>query len=288
MRKQLFLFFTVIAISLQVHAILPSNIRFHNEHTDTARINQILAETSKKEFNNSHERILFIARQFIGTPYVANTLEHGNEILTINMSELDCTTFVETVMALARTAAEGRMSWRDYAHSLQLLRYRNGKINGYASRLHYISDWIIDNSHRGNLKEATSSIPNSDYSVKTIDFMTSHRDLYKALSDSCEFEKLKNIEVGYRSHRFPYIKREKIAKNATYNALQEGDIVALTCRTQGLDVSHLGIIFKINGIPHLLHASSKAKAVIEDPLPLSDYLRRSRSLTGIRVIRLSE
>lgn len=282
------LFFTIIFLSLQSHAAYTSNIRFHNEQTDTTKINQILAETSKKDFNTPQERVLFIARQFIGIPYVANTLEHDNESLTINMSELDCTTFVETVMALARTAGEGRMSWRDYAHNLQLLRYRNGDINGYASRLHYISDWIIDNSHRGNVKEVTSSIPNSDYQIKTIDFMTSNRGSYKALSDSCEFDRIKSIEVGYRSHRFPYIKREKTAKKATYNALQEGDVVALTCRTQGLDVSHLGIIFKIDGIPHLLHASSKAKAVIEDPLPLHEYLRRSRSLTGIRVIRMNE
>lgn len=286
MRKYLYLLLAIIILSLQSNAMHPGSIRFHNEHNDTTKINQILAKTTKEKLNNPHDLVLFIARQFIGTPYVANTLEHDEELLTINTSELDCTTFVETVMALARTVSEGRMSWRDYAHNLQLLRYRNGSINGYASRLHYISDWIIDNSHRGNFKEATSLIPNSDYQIKTIDFMTSNRNLYKSLSDSCELERLKNIEIGYRSHRFPYIKREKLTKKATYNSLQEGDIVALTCHTKGLDVSHLGIIFKINGIPHLLHASLKAKAVIEDPLPLSDYLRRSRSLTGIRVIRM--
>ena len=63
-------------------------------------------------------------------------------------------------------------------------------------------------------------------------------------------------------------------------------MVALTTNAQGLDVTHLGIIKLVNGVPHLMHASSKQKKVIIDDLPLADYLRRNRT-QGIRVIRLA-
>lgn len=287
--KKLFLaILATLSISSNSLAISANDIRFHNEANDTTIINRILASAAKAKLATAQERIAFIARQLIGTPYVAHTLEHQPEALTINMSELDCTTFVETVMALSCVIAEGRNSWRDFAHNLERLRYRNGTIDGYSSRLHYISDWILNNSHRGNFQEATSLIPNSDYQVKTLDFMTTHRESYSALTDSAEYERLKNVEIGFRSHRFPYIKRERLSKKETINAIKEGDIVALTCKTQGLDVSHLGIIVKIDGTPHLLHASSKAKTVLIDQLPLFDYLNRSRSLTGIRVIRFND
>ena len=91
-------------------------IRFANETADTARITRILVDECKQKNPGNVERL---ARQFIGTPYAAGTLEHSPETLTINLDSLDCTTFVETVLALAYTAAENRPSWRDFAYNLR-------------------------------------------------------------------------------------------------------------------------------------------------------------------------
>lgn len=267
-------------------AISLNEVKFHNETNDTTRITEILIKASHIKTDNPQERVDFIAREFLGTPYVAHTLEAETEMLTINLDELDCTTFVETVIALAYTAGEYRTSWRDYIHNLERIRYRNGDINGYASRLHYICDWVINNSHRGMFVDVTPRLPKCDYVVKSIDFMSKHRESYSALSDSVIYEQIKQVEIGYRNHRFPYIKKENTSHKEVVNALCNGDIVALTTNTKGLDVSHLGIITFVDGSPHLLHASMKAGKVIIDPLPLSDYLRRNRNLTGIRVIRL--
>ncbi len=112
--------------------------------------------------------------------------------------------------------------------------------------------------------------------------MSSHRDAYKALTDSANFAGIKNAEIGYRSHRFPIIKPQNL-KTAD---IREGDIIAITTAIKGLDVSHIGIATVINGVPHLIHASSKAGKVISDPLPLQEYLRKNRLTTGIRVIRI--
>lgn len=148
---------------------------------------------------------------------------------------------------MALTIENRRSSWHDFVYNLEQIRYRGGNIDGYPSRLHYISDWIVDNSHRGILQEVTDRIARADYMVKTIDYMSSHRDAYKALTDSANFAGIKNAEIGYRSHRFPIIKPQNL-KTAD---IREGDIIAITTSIKGLDVSHIGIATVINGVPHL-------------------------------------
>lgn len=261
-------------------------VEFHNEATDTAKITDILVKSVNIE--NSGERIGSIGRSFIGTPYVAHTLEGETEMLRINVDELDCTTFVETVIALAYTAGEKRTSWRDFIYNLERFRYRDGKLNGYASRLHYISDWIINNSYRGNIVEVTNRLPSHRYLIKTIDYMSAHRDSYPALADSATFEKIKGVEMGYRNHRYPYVKSQFLSSKEVKAALKEGDVVALTCGLKDLDVSHMGIIVIEKGEPYLLHASSSHGKVEITNVPLSEFMKKNRSLTGIRVIRLAD
>lgn len=259
-------------------------VRFRNEVADTTRITAALIELDKGKKATPQMLVSEAGKMFIGTPYVAGTLEESPEMLTVDTEHLDCTTFVEMTTAMAITVANRRTSWRDYVYNLQQLRYRGGNVDGYASRLHYISDWIVDNSHRGLLQEVTDRIGHADYAVKSLDYMTSHRDSYPALADSANFAGVKNAEIGYRSHRFPYIKPQHV-KNAD---IREGDIIAIVTNIKGLDVSHLGIATIVDGKVHLMHASSKKGEVIIDPLPLLEYLRKNRTAIGIRVIRIKD
>ncbi|MDE6123292.1 MAG: DUF1460 domain-containing protein [Duncaniella dubosii] len=264
----------------------PSQIRWHNESADTTKITKLLIQATDFSASNPNELMEFIGRQFVGTPYKSGTLDVEPEMLTINLDEFDCTTFVETVTALALTIEDRKNSWQDFANNLESLRYRQGEANGYASRLHYLSDWIVTNTHRGYIKEVTDRIPQSDSQIKTLDYMSHNRASYPALKDSATFEGIKNMEVGYRSHRFPYIKSARLTSKPVTNALKGGDIVALTTKTGGLDVSHVGLIVIEKDGPHLLHASSREGNVVVDKLPLAEYMRKSPNLTGIRVIRL--
>ena len=266
------------------NAVAPGEVRFINEATDTTKITTLLIDAWNGGLNKKPDKIALIGEKLVGTPYLAGTLDSLPERLTVNMDGMDCTTFVETVVAMALTLDERRTSWHDFVFNLERLRYRNGAVNGYGSRLHYVSDWAIDNSHRGILQEVTDRAGNAAWEVKTLDFMTRNKDKYPALSDDEELEKIKNAEIGYRSHRFPYIK----SRNVAAANLRGGDIVAITTKTPGLDVQHMGIVVMKEGVAHLMHASSKAGKVIVDPLPLSEYLRRNRSATGIRVFRLRE
>lgn len=280
--KKIITSITVFAgISLQAQYI-----NWHNEATDTITINNLLKDAVK--ISDPNERIFSLAKSFIDTPYKAGTLESPDgEKLTISLDEVDCTTLIDNVIALAITAGEKRTSWRDFLYNLERIRYRKGVINGYASRLHYISDWIVDNVHRGNFIEATPLCDFVSYEIKTLNFMSANRNLYPALADSATFAKIKEAEIGYRNHKFPYIKSSRVNK-ASKSFLKTGDIIALCTGKKGLDVSHMGVLFiDEEGTPFLLHASSKAGKVILDSIPLNSYLRNNGS-QGIRVIRINK
>ena len=233
--------------------------------------------------------VAFYAKQLLGTPYVAHTLEGEKEMLTINIDELDCTTFVETLYALTRTTLENRQSWRDYAANLESLRYRGGMMGDYSSRLHYISEWIIDNYSRGNLVEVTGDLPHSQHQIKTINFMSKHYDSYQSLKNDEDMTALiRKIEEKLVNHRAPILKKSWLGNKDVIAALQEGDFVGLVTNIEGLDISHLGIIVKDeDGAPHLLDASMSGGKVMLEPKPLKQHLSGSKSTTtAIRVFRL--
>ena len=240
--------------------------------------------------------VLTLARHFLGVPYVAHTLEvnvdasqpvERDERLVVNTRQLDCTTLVETVVALKLCAQQGKRTWNDYTSVLRQLRYRGGVLDGYASRLHYISEWAVDNISRGNIVEVSGDLPASKAEVKTINFMTTHRDLYPQLSDSATCAKLRNFEIGYRNHKFEYVRKNMVGVKDVKNALLEGDIVGLVTKIEGLDVSHMGIIVKDEkGDNYLLDASASAGKVQVEPLALPKYLEKVKTCTGLRVFRI--
>lgn len=285
--KKLYLFLLFVVASISSYAFSIEDLRFHCAE-DTIKINRLLQKGVAAKLTTPNEYVSFYAQKLLGTPYVAHTLEGEKEHLTINIDELDCTTFVETLIALTKATLDNAPSWYAYAANLESIRYKNGKLDGYASRLHYISAWIVDNTARGNFHEVTSSIPRSDNQIKSIYFMTEHRDKYPQLANDSVFEEMKKVESGYSMHMSPIVKKNNLIKKDVIAALKDGDIICLTTKIEGLDVSHLGIIRFEGKEAHLLHASSTEKEVIIDKYDLYEMIRANRNWTGIRVIRVDE
>lgn len=292
MKKLIFLMFILLLAcaprqaSQQVaHAATMAQMRFHCDG-DTVLINQLLMKGYESGLSDANALIEFYARQLLGTPYVAHTLEGDQEMLTINIHELDCLTFIETLYSLTRATLNRRYSWRDFAANIENIRYRGGEMGDYSSRIHYISEWIIDNHIRGNLVEITPDLPHVDYMIKNIDYMTHHTDSYRQLKDdSVMVEKIRRYEL--RRHRFPYVKRSWLNDKAVKAALRSGDFVSLVTKTEGLDVSHNGIIIVDDkGDPYLLDASMSGGKVMLEGKPLFKYLERSKTNIGIRVFRM--
>lgn len=264
-------------------------MRFHCD-SDTAAINSLLQLGAESRLSDGGKLMMFYAKQLIGTPYVAHTLEGDSEQLTINIHQLDCTTFVETLYALTRATLSRQLSWRDYAHYLENVRYRHGTMGDYATRLHYMSEWLIDNVARGNIVELTPEFSGTKYKVKTIDFMSTHRDSYPSLASDSIYDKIKSVEMGFRNHRFPYLPKGQLASKAVRAELRDGDMVGLVTNIDGLDISHLGIISKDDeGNIYLLDASMRGKQVQLEAKPLHQYLSGSKSTTiGVRLWRIKQ
>ena len=261
------------------------SVYYDDEKRDIDKLRSVLNHVS--HINDINERVIAVSREFVGTPYVGFTLNiPPREQLYVNTSGVDCSTFVETVMALALAAGSGKPDVETFLEDLRSLRYRDGVTAGFPSRLHYVSDWALDNSRRGNFKEITSEYGGSLQNVKTIDFMSKNRQLYPALSDDSVFAAIKEIEKPLQNLRYSIIPTAQVDK-AGQEFLKSGDIVAIVTDKAGLDVSHVGILRIENGIPYMTHASSKYKKVINDTMPLKTYLQRQKS-PGIRVFRLSE
>jgi hypothetical protein len=230
-------------------------------------------------------QVLRMGESFLGLPYVASTLE-GNptERLVCKFDGLDCTTLVESSVALALSKMENE-NYEGYKSELTKLRYRDGIIDGYASRLHYVLDWIYENEKRGVLTDITPKIGGIPY-VKEINFMTNHANLYPSLASSDVWEKVREQENKINAREHSYIPKGDIQKAEPM--LHDGDIVAFTSSVEGLDVNHMGIITKIGNRAYLLHASFALKKVILSNVPLAEYVASVPKHTGLIVARLTD
>lgn len=243
---------------------------------------------------------LFFARKFIGLPYVAHTLEknydksasrknYGEEVLVVNLKEFDCTTLVETVAALTLCAESGNTTYDDFKQMLKKLRYRHGALQGYTSRLHYFTDWIVDNTRLGLVKELKSPIP-PFYGVQYIrvNYMSTHPSNYAALRYNPKWiSVIKDTEQDINGKTFRYITKTQLANTATLRkTVKDGDIIAITSKKKGLDIAHVGFaVWHEDGL-HLLNASSLHKKVVDEPMTLLQYIKQHPSFSGIRVVRL--
>lgn len=227
--------------------------------------------------------MISVGQTFLGLPYVAKTLEIGeSEALVINLQGMDCTTYVENVLAFSILLHEDKMNFDSFVNTLENIRYKDGELDGYASRLHYFSEWLANNEKKGLLEDITAETGGIEIK-KEINFMTTHRDLYPFLADEENFNKIKASETSLNHQPICVLPQDQIEANE--NLIKNGDIIALTTAIPGLDITHTGIaIREKDGRIHLLHASSSGMVEISE-LPLADYLKKIKKNTGIMVAR---
>jgi len=224
-----------------------------------------------------------IGLSFIGTPYVAHTLEaSGPEHLVINLHGLDCTTFVENVLALSRSVRLKLTTFDGFTGQLQMIRYRSGTIQGYPSRLHYFIDWIGDNERKQIVRDITRELGGMPL-VKKFDFMSTHVKSYPQLSDASALEAIRAAELRLSAAPHTYVPRTSVAD--MQDKLRSGDIIAITTSIPGLDVSHTGMIAVKDGTPYYLHAPLSGGAVQLSQGSLASYLASGGKQTGIIVAR---
>ncbi len=252
------------------------------------RLDQALGELSRQDLSAQtvQELAVQIGQSFIGTPYVEKTLElPGEEKLIINLSGLDCTTYLETVVTLARIAKSGVLSFEAFELELEHLRYQDGVLKDYSSRLHYFSDWIFQNQQKGIIRDITREIGGTEYPNQP-SFMSENPQFYAQLSNPGFLEAIKadEAEIAQRAYYFiPKAEIETYEKN-----IRSGDLIAITTSIKNLDIVHVGFAVEQAGRIHLMHASTGSMKVEISSKPLSEYLKANKSQSGIMVARLAE
>lgn len=209
--------------------------------------------------------------------------------MTVDLEAMDGMELIEYCMAASKASLVPGAQPRDFIKELQGVRYRRGENDGFTSRLRYVCDWIADNAYRNNIREITYDLPGNVFTSRTLDNITRNRDKYPALSDSATFERMQLLEMGYRVHKIPYMKRESIGKKGVVELLKDNDILIMIDKSRDNDFLDAGFIRIMDGKPYLFHASATSGTVGLDKEPLSDVMKlRAKEITGYRVLRIKD
>lgn len=251
---------------------------------DKEILKQVLTLLSTEKNSPTSVILIKAATFFKETPYVASTLEinPNDEKLVVNLREMDCTTFAENCLAIAKTIKSGKPTFEQFTAELKNIRYRDGKIDGYPSRLHYFSDWIYNNSQKQLVKNMSEEIAQIPYPLN-VNFMSTHPKSYAQLNDTTLIPTVASQEKEICARHMFYIPEDRISEFE--DKLMDGDIAGITTSIDGMDIQHVVLLVRKNGRIHMIHASLAAGKVLLSEETLEEYLKENKRATGIMVAR---
>jgi len=199
-------------------------------------------------------RLARVVSAGVGTPYENGPLGEGPEGKydtdpLMDLSRVDCVTFVEQSVALAAS------STRDEAFALlQRIRYRAGRID-YESRNHFmVTDWLRNNPWCVDVS-AKLGVPTEAVT--------------RTISRRAYFERVKAPELGRETADETRTIRvvPPAQAGAAARAIRAPSLIIFVGHVDWLFALHTGVYLPgKEGAGHLYHASSKAGAVVEADL----------------------
>lgn len=258
------------------------------EKEDSVKMQQLFDSAPKQATTANY--MTYFGSKLIGVPYVAKTLDRGKkENLVMNLRELDCTTFTESVFALSLCMKNEAKKLTEYSRYLRLLRYQRGHI-AYETRQHYFTSWIESAKKNGFVSEPDypATLKPAKKTLR-INYMSTHKDFYPQLLDNQSLvDSIAKTEKQLTGTSFTYIPKSQLRKYLSLKKIvHNGDIIVIITNKTGLDTSHIGIAsWHKDGTLHLLNASQIHKKVIDEPMTLYDYMQRHPSQLGIRVLHV--
>ena len=270
--------------------LLPMDKVFIGRDRFEARVRQLRLIAEKVRALPMGERTAWFGQMLLGTPYKGYTLEIDDHIEapSVNLAGLDCWTFFETALAFARMVEEPEEQWtpETLLRCIEKDRYWGGECDGtYLSRLHYLEDWLHDNSKRGLVRDLTRSLGGINVANSAIE-MTHNWKKYRYMRNNPEL-RAGITELESRLRRQPLVMIPKSRVRDIEDQLQNGDIIGIIGRDgASYGTSHVGLAIRKDGVLCLMHASAPfnfGKVIIESRL--SDYLSKHATHAGILVGR---
>jgi len=214
--------------------------------------------------SHAGEKVGFISSRFLGTAYRESTLSGTadiSETIVIDLEAVDCFTFLDYVEAMRISS-----SFADFMDNVARVRYRNGRIS-FFDRNHFFTDWREYNP--GLVGDVTQSVGGSR--TKKVVKMLNLKGDGTYLLPGLEPKKREISFVPSGDLDIPVMQ-----------SLESGDYVGIYSPSEGLDVSHAGILIKTDGSVHLRHASSAegVRKVVDE-----DLMRYMAARPGLVVLR---
>jgi hypothetical protein len=185
------------------------------------------------------QRLRLITARMLGAPYLPHPLIGSAtepEVFTVTLQGFDCVTLIETALALA---------WADdreaFLTLLRQVRYRHGEI-AWQQRLHYATTWLRHHVHHGRLSEVACS--------EAMQRITRRLDVLPGFPPYTATWRYFPIE----------------ALPAVSPRVVDGDIIFFVSTHQGLDIFHLGMLFRATRGALLRHAARSRGQVVEQEL----------------------
>lgn len=255
-----------------------------------AMLAQIVAKSNAEDWHKLPigELIGKIALELKGLPYVGFTLEISKDVeyCVVNLKGLDCVTFFEDALCMARMIKRGRSTPEDLLAEIRITRYRGGHMGDFTTRLHYTTDWFVDNEAKGVVKILTPELPGAEPFTQKVGIMSAHPENYRQLASHPNLvQDIQLAEEAINGRSLKYLPMEKL--EAAEPLLQTGDIVGVTTTQEGIDIAHTGLCLKDeSGIVHFMDASSsrlRMRVTVEPEI--SKCLNWSSKLTGVMFAR---
>ena len=277
-----------LALSAFAEEKLPQSVTFKGRAAFDALVARALSENWRAL--PMGERVAKFGYAMRGTKYEGYTLEIDDHVesASANFTGLDCWTFFETALGLARMIEVPKKSYAqgDLLKEIEWTRYYAGACTGkYLQRIHYLGSWWYDNAARGNVLDMTAKVGTTIPLVdRKCQEMTVLWKGYRYLkNDPSLLPEMGRIEARESALPFHYIPKAKVA--GIEKNLQNGDIIGIVTNQTGGHCSHVGLCYITkDGTRHFLHASKNHHEVTLDER-LSTYLSEFKYHAGIIVAR---
>lgn len=234
------------------------------------------------------ERTGKVGMALVGTPYKNYTLELDDfiEAPCVNMLGMDCWTFFETALGIARAFhINPAPTSEDLLRMIELDRYRGGKCTGlFTSRLHHLEDWLYDNQKRGLVQEITPTLTGAVHVNRQLKDMAFYWKSSRQLQANRKLIAIiAQIEKRLSQRGICYLPKKYIA--AAEAQLKTGDVICIVSNHPDDYTTHVGLAYRDKkGVLKFLHASKNYRRVTLDTR-LSEYVNHFKADAGIMVAR---
>lgn len=286
-------FFIVIFLlsTFQLKSLAYDDVAFHCDQ-DTTVINTLLSAPELKDMAPEN-RVAFFARHLVGAEsgLRAQILESDTMVFTVDIHTFTPLSFISSCLALAKAyETSSAPNWRDYADKYENIMFKRGEATDFVSRFLYPSDWISDNIFRGNVIDVTFNLDGlaARKKEKSIDYISHHKDSFKAFSNAQNYDRLKMLEMGFRNHQIPYISNgDLMNQNRFKPQAKDGDIFFLLTPDFNLDSREMGILTREGDKLLIIQLSPTKDNVVIEELPFENYVKRNvKRIQGARILRL--